>query len=129
MTNVLKALRKFAPVGDVLTRERLENMKPGIFASGTGLIEHPWFNDAEVNLEKDGRSCKVHWVAVKGWGEDWAIFHSLDANLEPADYLDGVLHLLASNERIAAVGAKVHREEDVVKFISCDKEVLKRYRH
>ncbi len=99
-----------------------------MFAKGEGLIEHPWFNQARNNLEPDGRSIKVKWVAVRGCIHDWAIYHSLDANLEKSDFLDGTAHLLESWERIYKYGAKLRKEDEIKKFVPCDDEAFTLYR-
>lgn len=120
---------------NILTIEKLKAMEPNtVFASGFGLIVHPWFNDAKKiseggSLEEDGRHTTVKWVAIRGGIHDWAIYHSLDANSEPADYLDGVHHLDASEESIARGGAKLRREEEIKKFVPCDEEAFKMYRY
>lgn len=120
---------------EILTLQQLKEMKPGtIFAKGISLIEHPWFNDAKKiseggNLEEDGRHTKVKWVAIRGGIHDWAIYHSLDANLEPSDNLDGISHLEVSDERIARGGAKLHDEEKIKEFVPCDDEAFRMYRH
>ena len=114
----------------MLTLKKLKAMKPNtIFAKGYGFIEHPWFNDAKRNLEKNGRSVKVKWIAIRGGTHDWAIYHSLDANLEPANYLDGNKHLEVSDDAIAKLGAKLHREDEIKKLIPCSKLAFKMYRH
>ena len=105
-----------------------------IFASGIGTIEHPWFNDARPvseggTLEPDGRSTKVKWVAIRGYTNDWAIYHSLDANFILADYLDSPFHLLIGEQKIAKLGAKLYKEEDIKRFVPCDDEAFKMYRH
>src|SRR3990167_921797 len=111
-----------------LTLEKLKKMKPDtIFASGVGLIEHPWFNNAKPveeggTLESDGRSTKVKWVAVRGSIHDWAIYHSMNANLVRADFFDDPIHLQTENETIADHGAKLYKEQDIKKFVPCDDE-------
>ena len=56
-----------------ITLKQLKEMKPDtIFASGVGLIEHPWFNQAKPvskggTLEKDGRSTKVKGCCSRGY--------------------------------------------------------------
>jgi hypothetical protein len=113
----------------MLTVSKLKKMKPDtIFASGVGLIEHPWFNQAN-NIEKDGRSTKVKWVAIRGYMHDWAIYHSMDANINQEPYFNGTEHLNASDDLIARAGAKLHNEETIKKFVPCDDEALKMYRH
>lgn len=119
----------------MLTLEQLKAMKPNaIFASGIGYIEHPWFNNARPvseggTLEPDGRSTKVKWVAVRGFIHDWAIYHSMDANITQADYFDNPEHLDASLDRIVRVGAKLHKDEDIKRFVPCDDEAFKMYRY
>ncbi len=117
-----------------LTLKKLKAMKPGIFASGVGLIMHPWFNDAKPvseggTLEKDGRSTKVKWIAIRGGIHDWAIYHSMDANLVHADYFDDPIHLKASNDHIARGGAKLHNADKIKEFVPCDDEALAMYRY
>lgn len=109
-------------------------MAPGtIFASGYGEIEHPWFNDATPvdeggSLLPDGRHTLVKWVGIRGNIADWAIYHSMDANLCHSAYFDDVEHLNCSNERIAHAGAKLHNRKIVCKFVPCDEEALSMYR-
>lgn len=113
-----------------LTIKKLKEIEPNtIFASGIGLIEHPWFNDAKISLEEDGRSTKVKWVATRGFIHDWAIYHSLDANLEQSRNLDGVNHLQSTNEQIARAGAKLRDENKIKEFVPCDDEAFKMYRY
>lgn len=112
-----------------LTIKELKGMEPDkIFASGITLIEHPWFNDAKKTIEKDGKSTLVKWIAIRGGIHDWAIYHSLDANLEKADYLDGKEHLKASKEMIASCGAKLHNGDKIKKLVPCDEEAFGMYR-
>lgn len=118
-----------------LTLQQLKDMKPDtIFASGIGLIEHPWFNNAKSvleggTLEPDGRSTKVKWVAIRGGYHDWAIYHSMDANLVQARYFDDPIHLKASENIIADYGAKLHDMKKIREFVPCDDEALEMYRH
>lgn len=119
----------------MLTLKQLKEMKPDtIFASGIGTITHPWFNNAKPiseggTLEPDGKSTKVKWVAVRGFIHDWAIYHSMDANFIMADYLDDPSHLEVSEERITRSGAKLHKEEDIKRFVPCDEEAFALYRY
>jgi hypothetical protein len=118
-----------------LTVEELEAMEyDTVFQWGETLIEHPWFNDAKSvdeggNLEKDGRSVKVKYVVLRGGIADFKIYHSLDANLEPSDYLGGTTHLQASYERVLRAGSGVHNEELIRKIVPCTDEAFARYRH
>ena len=117
----------------MLTMKELDKMKPDtIFDYGIGKIKHPWFNCATPvsvggTLESDGLSTKVKWVAVAGHGQ-WAIYHSMDANIVQADYFDDPIHLEASNELIARAGAKLHDRETIRLLVPCDDEVLGSYR-
>ena len=119
----------------ILTLEKLKKMKPNtIFASGIGLIEHPWFNNATPvekggTLEKDGRSTKVKWVAIRGFYHDWAIYHSMDANITPADYFDNPDHLNATESQIAECGAKLYNKKKIKEFVPCDIEAFEMYRY
>ena len=116
-----------------LTIKQLKEMKPDtIFASGYGFIEHPWFNNAKPvseggTLESDGRSTKIRWVAIRGYIYDWAIYHSMDANFIVADYLDDPSHLEIDDIMIADFGAKLHREENIRKFVPCTDEAFEMY--
>ena len=113
----------------MLTVKDLEETLPNtVFAKGYGFIEHPWFNDAVNNLEPDGRSVKVKWVALRGGIADWKIYHSLDANLEKADYLDGTDHLNASWEQVLRAGAGLHNRDKIRELVPCTDEALKLYR-
>jgi len=118
-----------------LTLEKLKEMEPDtIFASGINLKEHSWFNNAKKvseggTLEEDGKSTKVKWVAIRGRIHDWAIYHSMDANITQADYFDDPQHLEASNDIIARGGAKLHKEEEIRAFVPCSDEAFSMYRH
>ena len=120
----------------MLTLEELKAMKPDtVFAKGQALILHPWFNNTKITcLDKDGnfvergKYCKVKWLAIRGRIHDWAIYHSLDANLEKADYLDGFSHLERSWEDIADYGAKLRSIEKIKELVQPDDEALEWYR-
>ncbi len=112
----------------MLTIKELKDMNPGIFRTGTGLILHPWPDEARENVI-DGKYAEVNWVAVRGGIHDWTIYHSLDANLTKRDYLDGFEHLMATNERIRNWGTKVRREEEIKRLVPCDDEAFKMYRY
>lgn len=99
-----------------------------------GHIEHPWFSDAKPvtqggSLEDDGVSTKVTFVIYRGGIPDWCIYHSLDANLEPNDYLDGQIHLSWPEHTVASLGAKIHRIDQIKSLVECDDETLEMYRH
>lgn len=113
---------------NLLTINKLKEIEPhSIFANGEGLIIHPWYNNAKNNLV-DGRYVKIKWVAVRGEIHDWVIYHSLDANLESSNYLDGFKHLEASNEQIARLGSKLFDKFKIREFVPCDEEVMDMYR-
>jgi hypothetical protein len=111
----------------MITLQQLKEMKPDtIFAKGQGKIIHPWFNDAK-NIDENNETV-VNWVAIRGGYHDWAIYHSMDANLEPADYFDGDTHLQATDKQIARGGAKLRDENKIKEFVPCDDEAFKMYR-
>lgn len=108
-----------------------------IFAKGQSYIRHPWYSAYEYERKQgayktvtEGGLTQVKWVAIRGGGgmHDWAIYHSLDANFEQADYLDGDSHLRKSWEQIAKSGAKLHHEDEIKKLVPCDIEAFKMYR-
>ena len=112
----------------MLTVEKLKTMKQDtIFATGQGRILHPWFNNAK-NIDENKETI-VNWVAIRGGYWDWAIYHSMDANLEPAPYFDGDTHLKATDEQIARGGAKLIKKEKIKEFVPCDDEAFKMYRY
>lgn len=129
----------------ILTVEMLNEYKPGIFKSGTGLIIHPWFNDALIlyndkgelypEKENNGKAhgmgykyVKVNWVAVRGNISDWCIYHSLDGNFEHSRYFDGTDHLLATNDQIRRSGAKLMDKTKIQEFVPTTKEAMNLYR-
>lgn len=109
----------------MLTLQNLKDMKPWIFASWKGKVEHPRFNDAK-NVD-DNNETVVNRVAVRWHYHDWKIYHSLDSNFEQADYLDGVSHLEVSNERIAASWAKLYNGKKARELVECDDEAFDMY--
>lgn len=121
---------------DQLTVDALEKIAPDtIFAKGTGFVRHPWFSKSCYEKKQGAYKfvsptgmTKVKWVAVRGGIADWAIYHSLDANLEQSDYLDGNVHLNASFEQIYREGAKLHDRDIIQELVPCTKEALNCYR-
>lgn len=118
----------------MLTLQDLRDMPPNtLFASGIGFIIHPWFNDATKvskggSLEEDGLHTMVRWVALRGGIEDWAIYHSMDANLTQADYFNSQDHLECSLEQIARGGAKLRDRNNIQQLVPCTSEALALYR-
>jgi len=113
----------------VLTLDKLKAMEPNkIFASGYGMIKHPWFNHATKNVDKNGMT-KVRWVAVRGGIYDWAIYHSLDGNFISEDYLDDDKHLKLPEFMIYKHGAKLTREDKIKEFVPCTDEAFEMYRY
>ncbi|MCG3203995.1 MAG: hypothetical protein KCHDKBKB_00672 [Elusimicrobia bacterium] len=118
-----------APVLE-LTKEMLDNAKPhSVLWQGQGFIEHPWFNQAKDFIADDHRSVMVKIVIFRGGIADWCIYHSLDANLELADNLDGDMHLQASYERVLSSGGKVRNEKVIRSLVKCSDEVMELYRY
>lgn len=111
----------------MLTIEKLKQLEPGIFATGQGKILHPWFNNAK-NIDENNET-PVKWVAIRGGIHDWAIYHSMDANICKADYFDDSEHLNASTEQIARGGAKLYDENKIKEFVPCDDEAFALYRY
>lgn len=120
----------------MLTLEKLKTLPSNaIFAKGEAFIRHPWYSKYEYERQegayktvtKEGLT-KVKWVAIRGYIHDWAIYHSLDANFEHADCLDGNDHLKVSYERVGQYGAKLRHEDEIKKLVPCDAEAFKMYR-
>jgi hypothetical protein len=111
-----------------LTLEKLKLLQPNqIFASGIGKILHPWFNDA-TNIDSNNMT-PVKWVAVRGGIHDWAIYHSMDANLCKAEFFDSSDHLATANDQIANHGAKLYNPDKIREFVPCNDEAFKMYRY
>ena len=112
----------------MITLQNLKDIEPHtIFASGIGLIEHPWFNDAK-NIDENNET-PVKWVAIRGGMHDWAIYHSMDANICKARYFDDSEHLNASDEQIARGGAKLRNTDKIKEFVLCTDEAFEMYRY
>lgn len=93
-------------LSDTLTKEKLEQMEPGVFAQGT-------VSDNAVGVNMAGSGELLRWVAVRGAGPDWAIY----------------IHWATSAwEYVASNGDKIYNKENVKKLIDCDGEALARYR-
>lgn len=133
-----------------LTVKMLDAMKPHtIFAHGYMEHIHPWFNNltkirslGHAHLEVEGTGDPdaslqvpnskyrlVKWVAIRGTINDWAIYHSIDANLCQEDYFDCDCHLLSTWYQIAEHGAKLHNMDEVKRWVPCTEEALALYRH
>lgn len=91
----------------MLTIEKFNEM-PYEEIFGKGLTT----DDSEgINMTNSGN--KLKWIAKKGGGDDWAIY----------------IHLAdSSTDYIKKYGDKVKSENNILKLIPCDKEVLKKYR-
>lgn len=113
---------------NILTEEYLDKCSPNaIFAWGIGYIEHPWFNDERYkgDLQEDGKTTLVKWVATKGTISDWAIYHSLDGNFSE---LTNEERLNLDLTSIYKGGAKLHDEKKIKEWVPCTEEVFKLYR-
>ncbi len=115
----------------MITIEEFNELPRGIFLKGVGMIKHPYFggNVTIYTANKNTGLATMKWVASKGSGNDWAIFHSIDANIEKAPMLDGDSHMKASWEMVLRGGAKIHDMAVVKHLVQAEEEVYKQYRH
>lgn len=90
-----------------LTAEIIDELKPGIFATGT-ISDNP----EGVNMTNSGRL--LRWVAVRGYGPDWAVYVHWAEN--DTDY-------------VAQSGDKVCTDDNVHKLIYMDESAFERYRY
>ena len=93
-------------MNNILTLEKLKEMKPGIFASGETAVEDYW--DASKQMQ-------IRWVASRGGIWDWAIYYQLAEKGW-------------SDEMIKSNGEKMHNPESIKKCVICDEEAFKMYR-
>jgi hypothetical protein len=90
----------------MLTLKQFEKLKEGEFKFGSEFVEDYW-NAAGKML--------VDFVAVKGGGNDWAVYYALSVSKYP-------LYYIMSN------GDKMTNPESIKKCVPCTDEVLKLYR-
>lgn len=91
----------------MLTIKKLEEMEPGIFASGV-TTDSP----EGVNMSNSGQ--KLGWVAVRGDGyHDWAVY--VHPGCPPQNW-------------IKDHGDKVNFKDNIKKLVPCDDEAYKMYR-
>ena len=121
----------------MITVEQLITGNPkDILETGFDLIPHPWYNPNDLDKKKysagivdENGMAKCKWVAVRGRGQDWALYHSLDIKLvERENYYFNEKHLLMSDMRIARLGTKIYDKELVQKFTNCSVTTLNKYR-
>lgn len=94
-----------------LTKAQFDLIPRGeIFASGV-LPNSP----DGLNMISASQGKELLWVAVKGWGNDWAIY----------------CHWLENHdvEFVKEQGDKVTMESNIKRCIECDDEVFKLYRY
>jgi len=84
----------------MITIEKLKEMKPGIFATGTGT--YPEIYETEI--------C---WVAVRGGIHDWAIYYH---------------HSVHDKGWIRRNGDKMRTESVIKRLVPCDDEAYDMYR-
>ena len=65
-----------------------------------------------INMDRSGEM--LHWVVIRGWIYDWAVYCGLR---------DWSKALVASN------GNKVHNEQTIKRLVPCDDEAFKMYRN
>ena len=92
----------------MLTEEKFKELPRGkIFA--TGILPN---SSERLFIARDGGDLK--WVAIKGWGYDWAIYCHWSYN---------------SEEWIMQHGDKIHNENYIKKCVPCEDSVFKLYRY
>ena len=92
----------------MLTRDEIINMPPQtIFAEG----EAP---DNEKGINYDRTNKMLRWVAIRGYGHDWAIYCA------PASF---------NKLTTAKFGNKLSDKKTIQKLVKCDEEAIQMYRH
>jgi hypothetical protein len=93
-----------------LTKKQFDLLPAGgIFANGI-LPNSP----DGLNMINDHQGRELHWIAVKGWENDWAIYcHWAEHDVE----------------YIQEQGDKVTMESNIKRCVYCDDEVFKLYRY
>jgi len=89
----LKEFNKIKPE-EIFARGIIENSPKGLFMTNNGGM--------------------LRWIAIKGYGNDWAIYAHWDYQTE---------------EYIKEEGNKVTANEDIRKLVSCTNEVFALYRY
>lgn len=96
----------------MLTLEKFNSIMAGaVFAKGL-TVNSPEGIYAVSGSQYEGKS--LRWVAVKGFGNDWAIYYGW---------------AIDSYERIEVAGTKTTIEENILRLVPCDAEVLERYNY
>jgi len=85
---------------DILTLQKLRDMKPGQFATGIGT--YPEIIDQEIR-----------WVAVRGGYHDWTIYYLQSS--QPISY-------------VMSNGDKIFTESVIKRLVPCDVEAFGMYR-
>jgi hypothetical protein len=112
-----------------LTAELLATLPMGPIAMGVGKMTHPYYPSSTPlkTADAEGKAF-VKWVAVRGGICDWAVYHSLDAQFELADRLDGKDHLAATYQDIQDHGSKMSLGDACHILEQVDESAKKLYR-
>ncbi len=93
----------------VLTLQRFESMAHGeIIARGLTI------DDCDRGIGVANTGHQIRWLAVKGGGNDWAIYYGLS-------YLD--------EDNIRRTGDKLYNKDNIRKCVPCEDELFKLYRY
>lgn len=97
--------------GTMITLDDFKMIPPGAVFAG-GEVENSPTSEG-IFLTDNRQGDLLRWIAVKGYGEDWAIY---------AHWAD------KPDEWIEQNGQKVYNIENIEKLVLCDRQVLKLYR-
>ena len=91
----------------MITIKEFIDLEPGKMFD-TGILPN---SPEGIFMTRDGGT--LRWVAVKGYGNDWAVYCHWERN---------------SVEYVKQSGDKLHFENNIKKCVSCDDEMFKLYR-
>lgn len=91
----------------MLTRQEIIDMPPQtIFAEGTAID-----NDKGINFDRTNKM--LRWVAVRGYGHDWAVY------VAPEEW---------NKRTVADHGHKLQNIDTIRRLVECDDEAISMYR-
>lgn len=91
-----------------MNKQEFDALKPGEYLAVGTTSDSP----RGLNMTNSGET--LHWVAVKGWNNDWAMYCA-DSD--------------SDSDCIRNFGDKVHDKQSIKNVIDVDDEVMQRYRH